>query len=104
MRSIDEDLTGREASTLLDSIGITLNRNGIPYDPRPPFITSGLRIGTPGITTCGMKEAESVQVADLITRALRDRGDSAKVEAVRHDVAALAQDYQPYPPSFPGHV
>ena len=104
MRSIDEDLTGREASTLLDSIGITLNRNGIPFDPRPPFVTSGLRIGTPGITTCGMKEAESIQVADLITRALRDRADQQKVKAVEREVAALAAEFPPYPPDFPGHV
>ena len=104
MRSIDEDLTGKEASTLLDSIGITLNRNGIPFDPRPPFITSGLRIGTPGITTCGMKEAEAVQVADLITRALRNRADRPEVEAIEREVAALAGDFPPYPPDFPGHV
>ena len=104
MRSIDEDLTGREASTLLDSIGITLNRNGIPFDPRPPFITSGLRIGTPGITTCGMKEAEAAQVADLITRALHNRADHQKVQAVKSNVAALAAEFPPYPPDFPGHV
>ena len=104
MRSIDEDLTGKEASALLDSIGITLNRNGIPFDPRPPFITSGLRIGTPGITTCGMKETEAVQVADLITRALRNRTDAAQVEAVAGEAAALAADFPPYPPDFPGHV
>ena len=104
MRSIDEDLTGKEASALLDSIGITLNRNGIPFDPRPPFITSGLRIGTPGITTCGMKETGAVQVADLITRALRNRTDAAQVEAVAGEAAALAADFPPYPPDFPGHV
>jgi glycine hydroxymethyltransferase len=104
MRSIDEDLTGKEASTLLDSIGITLNRNGIPFDPRPPFITSGLRIGTPGITTCGMQEAESARIADLITRALRHRADEAIVGEVQSDVAELAAAFPPYPPDFPGHV
>ena len=104
MRSIDEDLTGKEASVLLDSIGITLNRNGIPFDPRPPFITSGLRIGTPGITTCGMKEAEAAHVADLIARALRNRSDQDELEAVQRDVAALVEDFPPYPPGFPGHV
>ncbi len=104
MRSIDEDLTGKEASALLDSIGITLNRNGIPFDPRPPFITSGLRIGTPGITTCGMKEAEAAHVADLIARALRNRSDQDELEAVQRDVAALVEDFPPYPPGFPGHV
>ncbi len=104
LRSIDEDLTGREASTLLDSIGITLNRNAIPFDPRSPFITSGLRIGTPGITTCGMKEAEAAQVAELITGALRHRAVSHQVEAVQREVAALAADFPPYPADFPGHV
>ena len=104
MRSIDEDLTGKEASTLLDSIGITLNRNGIPFDPRPPYITSGLRIGTPGITTCGMKEPESARIADLITRALRHRTDEAIVGEVRNNAAELASAFPPYPPDFPGHV
>ena len=104
MRSIDEDLTGKEASTLLDSVGITLNRNGIPFDPRPPYITSGLRIGTPGITTCGMKEAEAAMVADLITRALSNRDNEQEVEAVRRDVADLVENFPPYPQDFPGHV
>lgn len=104
MHSIDEDLTGKEAATLLDSIGITLNRNGIPFDPRPPFITSGLRIGTPGITTCGMKEAESAEVANLITRALNGRADAAKVAAVQTDIATLSADFSPYPHEFVGHV
>ena len=104
MRSIDEDLTGKAAATLLDSIGITLNRNGIPFDPRPPFVTSGLRIGTPGITTCGMKEAEAAQVADLITRALHHRHDEDRISSVKGEVAALAAAFPPYPPDFPGHV
>lgn len=104
MRSIDEDLTGKEAATLLDSIGITLNRNGIPFDPRPPFITSGLRIGTPGITTCGMKEAEAAEVANLITRALKHRVDEAEVVRVGAEAAALSADFSPYPPEFVGHV
>ena len=104
MRSIDEDLTGKEAATLLDSIGITLNRNGIPYDPRPPFVTSGLRIGTPGITTCGMKEAESAEVANLISRALKGRNDEAAVGAVQADIATLSADFSPYPKDFVGHV
>lgn len=104
MRSIDEELTGKEAATLLDSIGITLNRNGIPYDPRPPFITSGLRIGTPGITTCGMKEAESAQVANLITRALKNRDNADEVAATQADIATLSADFSPYPNDFVGHV
>ena len=104
MRSLDEDLTGKEASALLDSVGVTLNRNGIPFDPRPPYITSGLRIGTPGITTCGMKAAAAVQVATLITRTLRKRSDQTALEMSAREAAALAADYPPYPPDFPGHV
>ena len=53
LRSIDDDLTGKEAAILLEECGVTLNRNSIPFDPRPPFITSGLRMGTPAITTQG---------------------------------------------------
>ncbi len=104
LRSIDEDLTGREAATLLHSIGITLNRNGIPYDPRPPFVTSGLRIGTPGITTCGMGETEAARIAALITKALRDRSDETKVEPIRRELSELAAAFPPYPSDFPGHV
>ena len=104
MRSVDENLTGKEAATLLDSIGITLNRNGIPFDPRPPFVTSGLRIGTPGITTCGMKETEAAQVADLITSALKNRNDENRISSLRHQVTALATAFSPYPEGFPGHV
>ena len=104
MSSIDEDLTGKEAATLLDSIGITLNRNGIPFDPRPPFITSGLRIGTPGITTCGMKEAEAKQIAGMIARALQQRHDADRVNRVQNEIAALAAAFPPYPADFPGHV
>lgn len=104
MRSIDDDLSGKEAATLLDSIGITLNRNGIPFDPRPPFITSGLRIGTPGITTCGMKEPEAARVADLIAEALRNRRDPDRIDSVQRKVAALATAFPPYPADFPGHV
>ncbi|MYD03813.1 MAG: serine hydroxymethyltransferase [Acidimicrobiia bacterium] len=104
MRSIDPDLTGKEAATLLDSMGITLNRNGIPYDPRPPYITSGLRIGTSGITTCGMKEAQAVQVADLITRSLRHRADDETLKRLSGEISDLAQAFPPYPPDFPGHA
>ncbi len=104
MRSVDDDLTGKEAATLLDSIGITLNRNGIPFDPRPPFITSGLRIGTPGITTCGMKEPEARQVADLITSTLKYRTDRDRLASLQGEVTELATTFSPYPPDFSGHA
>jgi glycine hydroxymethyltransferase len=104
LRSVDEDLTGREAARLLDSIGITLNFNAIPNDPRPPMQTSGLRIGTPAMTTQGLREAEAREVAGLIATALRSRHDDDAVAAVAKRVGELAAAFPPYPADFPGHV
>lgn len=97
LRPFDAELTGKEAQIVLDEAGITLNRNAIPDDPRSPFVTSGLRIGTPAVTTQGMKEAQMVQIAQLIARALKDRSDSASLAAVREDVRALCAPFAPYP-------
>jgi glycine hydroxymethyltransferase len=104
LRSVDEDLTGKEAAKLLDEIGITLNFNTIPNDPRPPYRASGLRIGTPAMTTQGMKETEASEVASLICSALKKRGDSAGLAEVAGRVAELAGEFSPYPHDFAGHV
>ena len=104
MRSIDEDLTGKEAAIMLEGIGITTNRNSIPFDPRKPFITSGVRMGTPAITSQGLEEMECAQVADLITTALRGSDDEAVLASVASEVANLAQKFPPYPAEFAGHV
>jgi len=104
LRSIDEDLTGRDAARLLQTVGITLNFNTIPFDPRPPYRATGLRIGLPAATTCGMREDEVSEVGRLITTALRGRGDTATLDGVRSGVAALAAAFPPYPEDFPGHV
>ena len=104
MRSIDEDLTGKEAAIMLEKIGVTTNRNSIPFDPRKPFITSGVRMGTPAITSQGLGEAECAQVADLITSALRGHDDQAVLGTVAQEVAALAEKFPPYPTEFSGHV
>jgi glycine hydroxymethyltransferase len=104
LRSVDEDLTGREAASMLDGIGITLNYNTIPNDPRPPFRASGLRIGTPAMTTQGMGEGEADEVARLIARALGGREDSGTLESVESRVRELAAQFPPYPPDFAGHV
>lgn len=89
-------LTGKEAEARLDAVGITVNKNAIPYDPEKPFIASGIRIGTPAVTTVGMKEEEVSEVTRLMTRVLRD--DS---ETVRDEVAArvkeLTSAFRPYP-------
>ena len=95
-RSVDDDLTGKEAGILLNSKGITLNRNAIPFDPRSPFITSGIRMGTPGVTTCGMKEEELRKVGFLITEMLKNRSDEKKLQDLESEVKALAKSFQPY--------
>ncbi len=81
---------------MLDEAGITLNKNTIPNDPRSPFVTSGVRIGTPSVTTQGMKEAEMSLIAELIASALRGRDDAAALAAVRSDVAALCARFPVY--------
>ncbi|MEX2322419.1 MAG: serine hydroxymethyltransferase [Acidimicrobiia bacterium] len=104
LRSVDEDLTGRDAARLLQTVGITLNFNTIPFDPRPPYRATGLRIGLPAATTCGMKEAEVAEVGRLIATALRGRDDAATLDGVRGRVAEMAAALPAYPPGFPGHV
>ncbi len=104
LRSVDEDLTGKDAARMLDDVGITLNFNTIPNDPRPPYRASGLRIGTPAMTTQGMKEPEAKEVASLICRALFERGDEAALNEVSGRVSALAAEFSPYPHDFAGHV
>jgi glycine hydroxymethyltransferase len=97
LRSFDEGLTGKEAQVVLDRAGITLNRNTIPDDPRSPFVTSGLRIGTAAITTQGMTDDQMPAIADLIARTLRARENDAEIAAVRAEVVALCADFTPYP-------
>ncbi len=96
LRAFDADLTGKEAQAVLDEAGITLNKNTIPDDPRSPFVTSGVRIGTPAVTTQGMAEPEMGEIASLIARALRGRTDTAELASVRDDVATLCSKFTPY--------
>ena len=97
LRTFDPDLTGKVAQEALDRAGITLNKNTVPGDPRSPFVTSGLRIGTPAVTTAGMREPEMAEVAGLIGRVLRNPGDAGELAAVRDDVAVLCSKFTPYP-------
>jgi glycine hydroxymethyltransferase len=97
LRPFDADLTGKEAQAVLDLAGITLNKNAIPDDPRSPFVTSGVRIGTPSVTTQGMTATEMPLIAELIARALRGRNDAAEVAAVRAEVAELCGRFPAYP-------
>jgi len=88
-----QGLTGRKAQTVLDSVHITVNRNMIPYDPEKPFVTSGIRLGTPAVTTRGMTEGEMELVADLIARTLEAPDDQARLEEVRREVLALCDRF-----------
>ena len=97
LRAFDDELTGKEAQIVLDRAGITLNRNSIPGDPRSPFVTSGLRLGTPATTTQGMTEVEMATISALVGRTLRCRDDEAEITAVRDEVRDLCSRFTPYP-------
>ncbi len=97
LRAFAPDLTGKVAQEALDKAGITLNRNQVPGDPRSPFITSGLRIGTAAVTTTGMREPEMVDIAELVRRVLAAPGDERVRAAVREEVATLCSKFVPYP-------
>ena len=91
------ELTGKVAQETLDKARITVNKNGIPFDTRSPFVTSGIRIGTPAVTSRGMKETEMTQIGNLIARALGAVGDAAKLRAVADDVGTLCKKFPVYP-------
>ena len=97
LRPFDAECTGKVAQLVLDEAGITLNKNTVPDDPRSPFVTSGVRIGTPSVTTQGMTETEMPVIASLIAETLRHRDDPAAVAAVRAKVAALCAKFPVYP-------
>jgi glycine hydroxymethyltransferase len=97
LRTFDAELTGKQAQEVLDRAGITCNRNTIPDDPRSPFVTSGLRLGTAAETTAGMGTGEMARIASLIARTLTARDDEAAVAAVRAEVSELCSAHPPYP-------
>jgi glycine hydroxymethyltransferase len=97
LRTFDPELTGKVAQEALDRSGITLNKNTVPGDPRSPFVTSGLRIGTPAVTTAGMGECEMGEIAGLIGRVLRRPDDEASSAEVREQVGVLCSKFTPYP-------
>lgn len=96
MDLIDKDITGKDADAWLGQAHITVNKNSVPNDPRSPFVTSGLRIGTPAITRRGFKEAEARLVANLICDVLDSRGDEAVIARVRAQVAEVCGRFPVY--------
>ncbi|MCA9243047.1 MAG: serine hydroxymethyltransferase [Phycisphaerales bacterium] len=93
LRAAHPDLTGKQAEEWLEQAGVIVNKNMIPFDERPPTQTSGLRLGTPALTTRGMKAAEMKKVADLIHAALSAEGEETAINRVREDVRALCKQF-----------
>lgn len=92
------ELDGQQGEDRLHAIGITVNRNAVPFDPRPPMVSSGLRIGTPALATRGFDAAAFTEVADIIAEALAGSGDETRLKELRTRVEALAAIFPLYPP------
>jgi glycine hydroxymethyltransferase len=90
-------ITGKDAEHLLEDCGITVNKNAIPNDPTSPFVTSGIRVGSPAITTRGFDEADARHVGELVARAIFGREDEAELASVRTEVCALVESHPLYP-------
>ncbi|KIL49761.1 serine hydroxymethyltransferase [Jeotgalibacillus soli] len=90
-------LTGKVAEAVLDEVGITVNKNTIPFDPESPFVTSGIRIGTPAVTSRGFKEEEMEEIASIISFTLKNHEDEAKLKEAAQRVEALTSRYPLYP-------
>ncbi|MGD0769963.1 MAG: serine hydroxymethyltransferase [Tepidisphaeraceae bacterium] len=93
LRARDAALTGSDAEKSLEAAGIIANKNGVPNDPRPPKVTSGLRLGTPALTTRGLKENDIAKVADFLDRAIVSKSDSAALAKIRQEVAEFCKAF-----------
>ena len=90
------NLTGKEAEQILDSVGITCNKNTIPQDPQSPFVTSGIRLGTPAVTTRGMSKKEMITIAETIANTLKNPNDETIKSQTRHTVETLCKNFPLY--------
>ncbi len=84
-----KNVTGKDVQELLDQAGITVNKNAIPFDTQSPFKAGGIRLGTPAVTTRGMKEDEMFDIANLIEEAVEHRANPAKIDAIRAHVREI---------------
>jgi glycine hydroxymethyltransferase len=96
----NKNLTGKDAEETLEKAGITVNKNMVPYDDKSPFVTSGVRIGTPALTTRGMKEKEMIQIAEWISEALSNIADSGKIAAIRSEIGTFCKKFPLYSELF----
>ena len=93
----NKNITGKKAQETLDQAHITLNKNAVPFDDKSPFVTSGIRVGVPAITTRGMKEGDMQTVVDLIDKVLMNIDDASVVKAVSEEVHAFMEGFPLYP-------
>ena len=91
-----KNITGKEAQSLLDDIGITTNKNTIPFEPLSPFVTSGIRLGTPALTTRGLKEIDIRQIADIIAKVIENRNDEVVIAQAKAEVADICKRFPLY--------
>jgi len=96
----DKNVTGKDAQEALDRASITVNKNGIPFDTKSPQVTSGIRIGTPAVTTRGMKEKEMRLIASYISDVIKDINNEQKIKAIAEKVKTLCDQF----PLYPGRI
>jgi glycine hydroxymethyltransferase len=94
------NLTGKEAEKLLEEAGITVNKNTIPYDPKSPFVTSGIRMGTAALTTRGMKKDEMVKIGEVIAAVLKSNGDKEVLEKAKETTKAICNEFPLFQKQF----
>jgi glycine hydroxymethyltransferase len=93
MNLTNKGITGKEADAALDAAGIIVNKNAVPYDEKPPAVASGIRLGTPAVSTRGMREAEMQEIVGLVDRALQHRQELAVLEEIRTQAKALCSRF-----------
>ena len=93
----NKNITGKKAQETLDKAHLTLNKNAVPFDDKSPFVTSGIRVGVPAITTRGMKEADMKTVVDFIDKVLMNIDDEAVIAAVKEEVKSFMKQFPLYP-------
>ena len=93
----NKNITGKKAQETLDKAHITLNKNSVPFDDKSPFVTSGIRVGVPAVTTRGLKENDVVDIVDMIDKLLMNADDTSVIESVKGNVKDFMQKFPLYP-------